>query len=130
MNEVTGYCLSCYNGYKLDGNGGCEIDRPVNIPYCSVTGAGGNCLECMENYFLKNNECRPVSILCGGSYNKLTGQCTGCLAGHFLQGGECIYPALGLDPACEHYTNGYCDKCSKGFYWRNYVCAEINRLCV
>lgn len=130
LNQVTGICVECYQGYVLSSNS-CVIPVIVQIPFCQTTSAAGTCVECIDNYYLKtSNSCTPVSILCGGKYNKVTGQCTGCTEGYFLQGGECIYPAMGIDPACEKYSaGGFCDKCSLGFYLLSFKCTQIDNYC-
>lgn len=130
VNETNGDCTSCYKGYQVDGKGNCTEFKPTYIPFCLSMTNQGECSECIEGYFVKSNECKPVSILCGGSYEKQTGKCTDCLQGHFLQDGECIYPSLGIDEACNHYTNGFCDRCVKGYFLRNYFCTPIDDLCV
>ena len=114
FNNRTGFCTSCYPGYQ-PSDGKCIVGKPVNIPYCDSVNAAGFCVECMENYYVKGNQCQPVSILCGGNYNKVTGTCTSCVSGYFLQDGECIFPAL-YDEFCIRYQSAYCNECQYGFY--------------
>ena len=85
-NQVTRICVECYQGYALSGNS-CVVPVLVQIPFCQTTSVAGTCVECIDNYYIKSGSCTPVSILCGGKYNKITGQCTGCADGYFLQGG-------------------------------------------
>ena len=127
-NSFTGDCVTCYDGYELKDRT-CSVAVIVSIPFCSLVSAAGSCLDCIDSYYVRNGKCEPVSILCGGQYSKQTGQCTGCLGGYFLQDGECAYPAFGLDPACERYRSGFCEKCSRGFYLSSFICTEINRFC-
>jgi len=127
-DNTTGFCTSCYTGYSVQGTT-CAILAAVSIPYCSLVGASGLCLECINGYFVNGTNCSPVSILCA-SYNAQTGLCTSCIPGYFYQSGTCVYPALGVDPACEHYSNAYCDACAAGFYISNYSCAQINQNCI
>lgn len=130
FNQISAVCLECYQGYTLSANS-CIIPVIVQIPYCQTTSVAGTCVECIDNYYIKDNtSCAPVSLLCAGKYNKKTGQCTGCAEGYFLQAGECIYPALGVDSACEHYSvGGFCDKCSLGFFLLNFKCTQIDNYC-
>lgn len=125
---ITGDCLTCYQGYTVR-DGTCGLQVIVTIPFCSISSAAGQCMECIEGYYVKDNVCKPVSILCA-TYDKQTGLCKSCITGYFYQASECVFPAFGVDPACEHYLNGFCDKCSVGFYLKSYICTEINRLCL
>lgn len=127
-NQTSGACISCYTGYFLQGVT-CVIPSAVSIPYCTLLNAAGACIQCQSSYYVNGNVCSPVSILCA-TYDQQTGLCTSCVNGYFYQGGVCIYPALGLDPACEHYTNSYCDQCATGFYLSNYVCTQIDQNCI
>jgi hypothetical protein len=85
-NQITGDCVSCYEGYQMSGRT-CVLPVIVNIPFCNIISAAGACVDCIEGYFVRDGQCRAVSILCGATYSKLTGQCTGCIGGYFLQGG-------------------------------------------
>lgn len=70
-----------------------------------------------------------MSLLCD-SYNKSTGKCITCTPGYFFQNDDCIYPALGVDPACTYYTNSYCSQCKQGYFLQNYFCTEIDPKCL
>jgi hypothetical protein len=125
---TTGGCLSCFEGFSLSNNK-CVVATVAIIPQCLTASSTGICLACLDGYYLVNNSCKSVSITCA-TYNRQTGACTSCINGYFFQNDECIFPAFGIDLACEFYLNGYCSRCVRGYYLSNYVCVEVNRFCL
>jgi len=63
----------------------CIVERSLDIPHCFIV-AGDKCQECINGYYVKNNVCSPVSILCS-TYDLRNGYCTSCIPGYFLQDG-------------------------------------------
>jgi hypothetical protein len=128
-NQVTGTCLSCYDGYSLTSDSQCIIPVVAQIPYCQTLNAAGGCVSCISGYYVKNFACALASITCG-TYDMTSGYCLSCIPGYFLQDGGCIQPSQGLDPACQHYTNGFCDTCAVGFYVSSFICTQIDSQCL
>ncbi len=123
---TNGNCLSCYAGYTLS-NFNCIVAVAISIPYCSQF-SGNTCTQCLNGYYLKDGGCAMVNVLCG-TYDQATGACTSCINGYFFQAGTCIYPALGMDPNCLQYSNGYCTQCSGGYALISYWCSPIDPFC-
>lgn len=116
----NGFCTGCYTGYVLS-NSKCILGQDLYIPFCKHVNSQGKCIECTDRYYLSNDVCTAVSLLCD-AYNKLNGKCTSCTPGYFFQNDECIYPSLGVDPGCSFYTNSYCTKCKLGYYLDSFYC--------
>ena len=90
---TNGNCQSCYPGYSLSTFLRCEILQVVQIVNCNTINDVGVCIDCLSGYYLTNNACQPVSILCA-TYNRLTGQCLTCVDRHYLENGACYYPGI------------------------------------
>ena len=125
-NMSNGKCESCYQGFTFT-DGKCESVRLKAIPNCFNTTSAGLCVGCIDGYYLKNNECVLVSILCA-THNKNTGECTSCISGHYLQDGKCIFPAI-YDANCIRYENSFCSTCIPGYFVDNYFCTRVDNSC-
>lgn len=85
----TGNCLSCFNGYILQGPT-CVLSSP------SINQGGNNCrnwtngrcYECSRRFYMNNGQCLPVNDYCN-DYDLNTGACTTCYQGFVLQQGAC-----------------------------------------
>lgn len=49
----------------------------------------GQCIECFDRFYLKNNTCNEVSIFCK-KYDVNSGDCTDCYTGFKQEKGKCI----------------------------------------
>ena len=56
--DSNGACLSCYNGYILNG-GSCQVGNSL----CKSSDSNGACTECFIGYLLNNGNCTPLSQL-------------------------------------------------------------------
>lgn len=104
--QATGACLSC-NSDQLFLKGECLSFPNPNDRNCIQVDSQNNCIACVDGYYVKDGQCRAVSILCL-QFDNTIGSCTQCRPGYFLQEGDCIYPAMGYDPFCVHYRSSYC----------------------
>lgn len=70
----SGFCIACYSGYILTSDQICVHPNSLftHIPFCDSYDSSGNCLECMNRYYLQEGNCHAVSILCK-EYNSTTG---------------------------------------------------------
>ena len=109
-DKDLGICNLCINGYYIDyKDGKCKSNEEDNdLKYCKI--ADGVCIECLENYFLgEDNRCSS-SKYCAESIN---GKCIQCIDNYHM----------GLDNICigiEHciYSNGYfCTECENNYYY-------------
>ena len=110
-NKDTGICLICKNNYYIDfKDGKCKSNQENNnYKYCKE--ADGDCIQCLDNYFIgEDNRCSKAQN-CSESNN---GICIECIEGYYI----------GLDNKCtiiEHciysYYFDYCYECEDGFYY-------------
>lgn len=107
----TGRCLTCYTGYFVS-NGQCLESTKSSDTNCETLDENQKCIKCRQGYYADKTDgkCKAVSLLCDTfDYNQC--RCTACASGYVLQDNDCIYPSLGIDEHCTHYTNSYCDSC-------------------
>jgi hypothetical protein len=101
-NNVTGACLSCYQGYSLV-NGNCVISVAASSNntdlYC-IKVEGSTCTQCANGYFLNVSKiCQQVNPLCK-NFDSTTGYCTACYTGYSVQGTTCAIVAAVSIPYC------------------------------
>lgn len=75
--------------------------------------------------------CRLVDPLCRTS-NPDNGRCTACYPAFKLEDGKCIEDLYfeDQDPNCAQFDDGFCIKCSSGFYFNDQgLCQLANPLC-
>jgi len=119
----TGLCTQCLPLLILV-NGSCIVPIDKCIQY-----SNNSCIQCTSQaYYLKNGLCYNKDVTCG-EYDT-QGNCKTCVTTYFLVNGACIFPALGFDPLCNNYLNGYCTVCKSGSYLSNYACQQIDQNCV
>lgn len=127
-NNINGYCLTCYNGYILNGNT-CIVNNQVvnNNPLCR-TFSGSICVECATRSYFVNGICTAVDSRCA-SFDSLNGRCTACYNGFQLTATGCveivISPPINVnsDIYCSRTdSNGRCIRCFYGFALQNGVC--------
>ena len=109
-DKEIGICTECSNGYYLDyTDGKCKSNQKNDdFKYCKY--AEEVCIECIDEYFLgEDNKCSNEKY-CAESIN---GTCIQCIDNYYL----------GLDSRCtnvEHciYSNGYfCTQCEENYYY-------------
>jgi hypothetical protein len=106
FDSVNKVCTSCYNGYSLL-LGVCQISQ-VNNQYkvnnCFVYNSNNQCIQCLNRYFLTNNQCKDVNVFCK-TYDLNTGLCTGCYSTFILTNGQCNAKWTTLIKLC---LNNFC----------------------
>lgn len=104
-DRTSGRCLTCYNGYILNGIT-CIINSQAvsNNPLCK-TFDGPRCIECANRAYFVGDMCRAVDNSCA-TWSSLNGQCQSCYNGFALQGGLCV--ALPVPPAPSVNLDLYC----------------------
>ena len=109
-DKDLGICNICLDGYYIDyKDGKCKSNKEDNeFKNCKI--ADEICVECLENYYLgQDNKCSNTKY-CSESNN---GTCNQCIDNYYL----------GLDNLCskyEHciYSNGYyCTECEDNYYY-------------
>lgn len=93
FNERTLQCTDCFDGFTLV-NFRCQIvtvTPDIQVPNCIAYNINNLeiCVECVNRFFLSNNECLPVSDFCN-TYDDRTGLCLTCFSRFRLVNGECI----------------------------------------
>jgi hypothetical protein len=130
----SGVCLSCYDGYQLNLNGGCYLNiydsivgnNDILSTSCRNYNSIGQCIECYFGYqaipITANQTNSPVnciqSIKPAESYcinmNKDTGKCSECVSRMFVNStGSC----QSIDENCNNYNQltGICISCYPGY---------------
>ena len=110
-DKDTGVCQACKNGYYVDyKDAKCKSNQEENdYKHCKI--ADDICIECLDNYYIgEDNKCSTAQN-CSESQN---GVCIECIDGFYL----------GLDNKCtiiEHciysYYFDYCYECEDGYYY-------------
>lgn len=127
-NNNNGFCLTCYNGYILNGNN-CVLDNQSvsGNPLCK-TFNGPLCVECANRAYFVNGICTAVNTRCA-SFNSANGQCTACYNGFQLTNDACVElivspPSnVNFDIYCARSdTAGRCIRCFYGFILQNGTC--------
>lgn len=125
INQQTGECTSCYQGYILN-NGNCTIGSSVAVANCRTV-LNGICQSCSAGFFrAPNNTCQQISPLCATA-DQNTGACLSCYNGYSLQNGGCSLSAAIAN--CRQIANNNCLACSTGYFLQNGGCTQINPLC-
>ena len=112
-DKDTGVCLICKDNYYIDYKDGKCKSNQENNNFKNCKEADGECLECLEDYYIgEDNKCSNAPN-CSESEN---GLCVECIEGYFI----------GLDNKCtiiEHciysYYFDYCIECEKGYYYNH-----------
>lgn len=120
----TGRCTNCFTGFFVS-KGQCLPSVKSEDSNCQTADLSGHCIKCHDGYHPSkaDGKCQPVSLLCA-NFDYALNKCTSCLQGYVLQDDDCIFPSLGVDVHCTHYTNSYCDKCQDGYTLTNYQCVQ------
>jgi hypothetical protein len=133
--DLSGLCLSCYQGYNLVG-GKCE-KAPDQAP--SDAGCGlwdwnrQQCLKCSNNWVFNNKgACIPVSDQCN-TYD-LSGLCLTCYKGYNLVAGKCVLAPIQQvsDAGCGtwDWDKQVCLQCSNRFVFNSQrVCVPVSDNC-
>jgi hypothetical protein len=116
----TDKCTSCPTWLVLHNNK-CLSDCP--IAYTKIAGScvqcGLNCLQCQG----ENKTC----LQCADGFVSNNGICLAraesCDDGFYLSGGLCLSCEFRY-PNCVDCKDGYCKKCSPGYFLENYKCVE------
>lgn len=83
----TGDCLMCEVNYSLvDG-----LCKSLISNFCTVFNKDGQCVQCKNLFYLKNNLCNPYPPFC----EIYQAGCKQCVNGFTLRNGQCI------DPNCQ-----------------------------
>lgn len=123
-------CARCENGYEVRG-GLCFIVQPDKILNC-LNQQEFFCLECIERYYLSDNQCMQIGNGCN-TYNKFTGICDTCYPGYEPNSGKCLIAQIdnkaNHDPNCLQTQGDICQKCSNRYYYNGDKCVPVNPLC-
>jgi hypothetical protein len=127
-SNQNGNCLTCYNGYILNGNNCVLNDQAVSgNPLCK-TFNGPTCIECANRAYSRNGICTAVDNSCA-TWSSQNGQCLTCYNGFALQNGLCIAlpaapaPSINFDIYCARTdSTGRCTRCFYGFALINGTC--------
>ena len=76
---------------------------------CSKTNEDGQCIECIDGYFLSNFACYEGNVQYCLKYNYF---CVKCLDGYILKNNECI---KGNKENCNIYEEDSCSHCNDGY---------------
>ena len=91
-DQITGACLTCYNGYVVSG-ATCVIDKNAESSNCAEY-VDNVCVRCASRTFLNSRkQCEKVSEDCR-TYNDFTGACLSCYSGYALKMGRCLKSEL------------------------------------
>lgn len=105
---AEGQCAQCNNGFTLLPSGLCQ-QQVVQITITNCASVQNNlCQNCNSGFYLKNNACLKVSVLCNGN-NPSTGACLGCVNGYTLINGACY------DLNCLNQNEDKCTQCKTNF---------------
>lgn len=128
----SGYCLSCYDGYQLNVNGGCYLDiynsvvgnNDILSTSCKTYNRDGECIECYFGYqgIAVSNGSKVVNCVqfyqAGNTYciniDQSNGKCLSCVSRMFVNSsGAC----QSIDENCNSYnqTTGSCITCYPGY---------------
>lgn len=152
LRSDDNYCLECYPGYEVNGNGtctlqGCEarngtdcvrcrdrfrLQRTVNGVICvsyycdRVTTINGvlMCVTCLPGYVLYTDGYCYLPDPCR-TYGNGVASCTSCIVGYTLTFSTGVCTARN----CLYLDNwNYCIQCVEGYQLRNYTCIALNCL--
>jgi len=136
---VNGDCLTCYQGYNLEG-GKCIIqDLTLVLPAdkgCSDWNWNAQlCLTCSNKWFMNaDGVCVPVSDLCKTS--DPNGLCLSCFVGYDLVNGVCEFSSFNnakpSDLGCSKWdwANQVCLECSKDWTFNaEGACVPVSDQC-
>lgn len=134
-SNTTGACLTCYNGYLLNGRN-CVVDNnPTsnNNPLCAIWD-GPVCLQCAERcYFNPSGICVSVSDQCQ-TWDPLDGFCLTCYRGYALNNGLCIESPQSQTPSdlgCAIWNSAadLCLECSQRYFFNGQQCVPVSDQC-
>lgn len=131
FNMTNGNCLSCYQGYALNGSI-CVVSNSTgpSDPNCK-TWNGSVCLECAFGaYFSSKGTCLIANPLCK-TFDRSNGSCLSCYDSFELSNGNCLKSNQSIsDPNCAAFLQGICTKCSSGYFFQNNgMCGLVNPNC-
>lgn len=110
-NQLIGICYLCNNNYYLDfKDGKCKSNQEDNsFKYCKMV-ENNECLECIDEYFLgEDNKCSN-SKNCSESDN---GVCINCIDNYFLTNdNECTNVEH-----CIRSNGDRCEECEENYYF-------------
>ena len=116
---LNGACLSCYQGFSLEGTKCVESEQQeVSDPNCREFLTPDICSICSDRYFIgANGLCAEVNPLCR-TYEPVNGQCLTCFSGFALSLGGCIESRENVtDSNCKEWNGSRCIACSFGAYF-------------
>lgn len=134
-------CISCKEGYTLI-NKTCFKSCDINCENCYYDGINeGECLECKESYFLKENytligqhyenkkycsKCPEGCSKCKDFFigsDKISLNCTTCINGYKLKNSicekQCDVGENNLCLTCNNNIKNFCETCNLGYYLDN-----------
>ncbi|EAR82808.2 hypothetical protein TTHERM_01081680 (macronuclear) [Tetrahymena thermophila SB210] len=117
-------CLSCVQGYTLNGNTCTPIntgDCHPSCQTCSRPNDQNSCTSCPTGYLVLGGNCQPCQSPCqncSGNPNS----CTSCIANYSLSGNTCVgsnQDQTQCHPSCKtcsvQYDQNACTSCFDGF---------------
>jgi proprotein convertase subtilisin/kexin type 5 len=149
-NLLTGICIECLSGYRLNGTGCQPIPTTPSLPPTPNTTTVSpssppdgsqrdpNCVRydknvcaaCSNRYYFSGSKCIPVNPLCQ-NYTS-TGLCSSCYPGYQVSGGNCVLAGQKDDPFCRSFNNNsVCTACYSGYFYSQGLaqCKAFNPLC-
>ena len=116
-------CLTCQNGYYVDGNGNC-VSIPINncLTYSTLSG----CLTCDNGIRLANNTCNTNTPCTTPNCNQCTEQnvCVQCQPSYYLSAANLCVASSNAVQNCDFRTeNNTCARCAYGYYDNNGACS-------
>jgi len=111
-SNTTGACLTCFQGFELNGNA-CQR---TTTPNCAQYNSNGVCSQCQNRYYLVNQNCIAVDVSC--TTYLADGNCTGCISGFVLTAGHCYQEIAN----CMIQTASACQQCQSSFIRASNFC--------
>ncbi len=143
-NSVTGACLTCYSGYRLNGTA-CVLSNANNNTNNNTSPSSdvncrnfdrqsNRCIQCSYRFYVGSNGiCVQVSDQCQ-TWSFSNGNCTSCYQGYELSQGACVLSdnSQNQDPNCARYDQDQskCLQCSNRYYFnQNGICTAVSPQC-
>lgn len=123
-------CTSCNAGYILE-QGECVLCGSANTK-CKTCTDNGDCLKCVDEYFVEHNKCSRCHKGCKSCSSDLPASCLNCIDNFILEGGECIHCEMevGIKTNCKSCPlKGECTQCADRFYLNSNRCLACHYPC-